>query len=202
VGAPFFPGVTPLPEWQYAFGITRDAETGAPRFGPPATHEKEVIVKVPEAAPNEALLYMLTSEVNFNDIWALTGIPVSPFDAHERDVQITGSGGIALVVALGTEARAEGRVKVGDLVTVYSGTNDLLSPEVGNDPMYAGFSIQGYETETGSHAQFLTVQAPQMHPVPPDLSLEQAGSYVLNLGTVWRCLFTTLQIAPGRTLFV
>jgi acrylyl-CoA reductase (NADPH) / 3-hydroxypropionyl-CoA dehydratase / 3-hydroxypropionyl-CoA synthetase len=202
VGAPFFPGVTPIPGHQYAFGIARDPDTGAPRFGPPASHEKELIVKVPEPAPNEALLYMLTSEVNFNDIWALTGIPVSPFDSHEEDVQITGSGGIALVAALGSETRAQGRIKVGDLVTVYSGTNDLLSPLVGNDPMYADFSIQGYETETGSHAQFLTVQAPQMHKLPPDLTLEQAGSYVLNLGTIARCLFTTLQIAPGRTLFV
>jgi acrylyl-CoA reductase (NADPH) / 3-hydroxypropionyl-CoA dehydratase / 3-hydroxypropionyl-CoA synthetase len=202
VGAPFYPGVTPIPGHQYAFGIARDPDTGAPRFGPPASHEKELIVKVPEPAPNEALLYMLTSEVNFNDIWALTGIPVSPFDSHEEDVQITGSGGIALVAALGSETRAQGRIKVGDLVTVYSGTNDLLSPLVGNDPMYADFSIQGYETETGSHAQFLTVQAPQMHKLPPDLTLEQAGSYVLNLGTIARCLFTTLQIAPGRTLFV
>jgi acrylyl-CoA reductase (NADPH) / 3-hydroxypropionyl-CoA dehydratase / 3-hydroxypropionyl-CoA synthetase len=202
VGAPFFPGVTPIPPYQYAFGITRDPDTGAPRFGPPESHEKELVVAVPEPASNEALLYMLTSEVNFNDIWALTGIPVSPFDSHEEDVQITGSGGIALVAALGSETRAQGRVKVGDLVTVYSGTNDLLSPQVGNDPMYADFSIQGYETETGSHAQFLTVQAPQMHAIPPDLTLEQAGSYVLNLGTIARCLFTTLQIAPGRTLFV
>ncbi|MFM9851307.1 MAG: AMP-binding protein [Sphingomonadaceae bacterium] len=202
VGAPFYPGVSAIPAWQYAFGIARDPDTGAPRFGPPASHERELIVKVPEPAPNEALLYMLTSEVNFNDIWALTGIPVSPFDAHEEDVQITGSGGIALVAALGSETKGQGRVKVGDMVAVYSGTNDLLSPQVGNDPMYAGFSIQGYETETGSHAQFLTVQAPQMHPVPPDLTLEQAGSYILNLGTVSRCLFTTLNIAPGRTLFV
>ena len=202
VGAPFYPAVTPIPTWQYAFGIARDPDTGAPRFGPPATHERELIVKVPEPSPNEALLYMLTSEVNFNDIWALTGIPVSPFDAHQEDVQITGSGGIALVAALGSETKRQGRVKVGDMVAVYSGTNDLLSPQVGNDPMYAGFSIQGYETETGSHAQFLTVQAPQMHPVPPDLTLEQAGSYILNLGTVSRCLFTTLQIAPGKTLFV
>lgn len=202
VGASFFPGVTAIPKWQYAFGIARDPDTGAPRFGPPASHERELIVRTPEPAPNEALLYMLTSEVNFNDIWALTGIPVSPFDAHEEDVQITGSGGIALVAALGSETKAQGRVKVGDMVAVYSGTNDLLSPLVGNDPMQAGFSIQGYETQTGSHAQFLTVQAPQMHPVPPDLALEQAGSYILNLGTVSRCLFTTLKVAPGRTVFV
>jgi acrylyl-CoA reductase (NADPH)/3-hydroxypropionyl-CoA dehydratase/3-hydroxypropionyl-CoA synthetase len=202
VGAPFYPGVTPIPDWQLAFGIARDPDTGAPRFGPPASNERELIVKVPDPAPNEALVYMLTSEVNFNDIWALTGIPVSPFDAHEEDVQITGSGGIALVAALGSEVKREGRLKVGDMVAVYSGTSDLLSPQSGLDPMFAGFAIQGYETETGSHAQFLIVQGPQLHPVPGDLTLEQAGSYILNLGTVSRCHFTTLQIAPGRTIFV
>lgn len=202
VGAPFFPGVTPIPDHQLAFGIARDPDTGAPRFGEPAQHERELIVPVPTPAPNEALVYLLSSEVNFNDIWALTGIPVSPFDGHEQDVQITGSGGLALVAALGSEVRAEGRLGVGDMVAVYSGTSDLLSPGAGNDPMYAGFAIQGYETETGSHAQFLTVQGPQLHRVPGDLTLEQAGSYVLNLGTVVRCLFTTLRIEPGKTLFV
>lgn len=202
VGAPFYPGVTPIPPYQLAFGVARDPDTGAPRFGPPKTHETELVVPVKKPEPNEALVYMLTSEVNFNDNWALTGIPVSPFDYHDEDVQITGSGGLALIAALGTEAKAEGRLKVGDLVNVYSGTNDLLSPAVGDDPMYAGFSIQGYETKTGSHAQFLNVQAPQLHKPPADLTLEQAGAYTLNLGTITRCLFTTLQIQPGKTIFV
>jgi acrylyl-CoA reductase (NADPH)/3-hydroxypropionyl-CoA dehydratase/3-hydroxypropionyl-CoA synthetase len=202
LGAPFYPGVTPIPPYQLAFGVARDPDTGAPRFGPPATHEKELIVKVPQPEPNDALVYMLTSEVNFNDNWALTGIPVSPFDAHDEDVQITGSGGLALIAALGTQAKAEGRLKVGDLVNVYSGTSDLLSPVAGEDPMFAGFAIQGYETRTGSHAQFLTVQAPQLHRPPTDLTLEQAGAYTLNLGTITRCLYTTLQIAPGKTIFV
>jgi len=202
VGAPFYPGVTPIPPHQLAFGIARDPDTGAPRFGPPASHERELIVPVHPPEANEALVYLLSSEVNFNDIWALTGIPVSPFDAHDEDVQTTGSGGLALVAALGSEARAEGRLKVGDLVNIYSGTSDLLAPEAGDDPMYADFSIQGYETRTGSHAQFLNVQAPQLHRVPGDLTLEQAGAYTLNLGTVVRCLFTALQIAPGKRIFV
>ncbi len=202
LGAPFYPGITPIPPWQLAFGIARDPDTGAPRFGPPATHEKELIVPVRLPEPNEALVYMLTSEVNFNDNWALTGIPVSPFDYHDEDVQITGSGGLALIAALGTEAKAEGRLKVGDLVNVYSGTSELLSPAAGEDPMYAGFAIQGYETRTGSHAQFLNVQAPQLHVPPADLTLEQAGAYTLNLGTITRCLFTTLKITPGKTIFV
>ncbi len=202
IGDPFFPGVTPIPAYQLAFGVARDPDTGAPRFGEPAAHEKELIVPVREPEPNEALVFMLSSEVNFNDIWALTGIPVSPFDSHEEDVQITGSGGLALVASLGSEVRAEGRLGVGDMVSIFSGTSDLLSPLAGDDPMYAGFAIQGYETKTGSHAQFLNVQGPQLHKVPGDLTLEQAGSYVLNLGTVVRCLFTVLEIEPGRRLFV
>jgi len=202
VGAPFFPGVTPIPGHQYGFGIARSPDTGAPQFGPPETHEKQLIVPTPQPEPNEALVYLLSSEVNFNDIWALTGIPVSPFDNHEEDVQLTGSGGLALVAALGSEVRGQGRLKVGDMVAVYSGTSDLLSPQAGRDPMYADFSIQGYETKSGSHAQFLTVQAPQLHPVPGDLTLEQAGSYILNLGTIWRCLYTTLEIIGGKTIFI
>ena len=201
-GAAFYPGVTAVPRWQYAFGVPKDPATGAPRFGAPRDAERELVVPVGEPGANEALVYVLTSEVNFNDIWAITGIPVSSFDNHELDVQVTGSGGIGLVARLGSEARAEGRLKVGDLVVIYSGQSALLSPLAARDPMYADFAIQGYETDFGSHAQFLVTQAPQLHPVPGDLTLEQAGSYVLNLGTIVRCLFTTLEVEPGRTMFV
>ncbi|MHA7871047.1 MAG: AMP-binding protein [Hyphococcus sp.] len=202
VGAPFFPGVTKLPAYQFAFGVPRDPATGAPRFGPPQEAEVELIAPTPKPGPNDALVYVLASEVNFNDIWAITGIPVSSFDSHEEDIQITGSGGVALVAALGEEARKEGRLKIGDLVAIYSGTSDLLSPVAGNDPMYADFSIQGYETPTGSHAQFLVTQAPQLHPVPGELTLEEAGAYTLNLGTVARALFTRLKIQAGKRIFV
>jgi acrylyl-CoA reductase (NADPH)/3-hydroxypropionyl-CoA dehydratase/3-hydroxypropionyl-CoA synthetase len=202
VGAPFFPGFTPVPAWQYGQGLVRDQATGAPTHGEPKQVEKEIIIPVDEPGPNEALVYVLASEVNFNDIWALTGIPVSPFDNHELDWHVTGSGGIALVAKLGSELRREGRVAVGDLVAIYSGTTELLSPMQGLDPMYAGFAIQGYETDTGSHQQFLLVQGPQLHHLPPDLTLEQAGAYILNLGTVVRALFTTLAVEPGKTIFV
>ncbi|MES3033486.1 MAG: AMP-binding protein [Gemmatimonadota bacterium] len=202
VGAPFYPGVTQLPTWQFAFGVPKDQATGAPRFGAPLVAEQELLVPVGEPGATEALVYVLASEVNFNDIWAITGIPVSSFDNHDLDVQVTGSGGLGLVAALGADAKAQGRLKVGDLVAVYSGQSDLLSPLAARDPMYADFSIQGYETDFGSHAQFLVTQAPQLHPVPGDLTLEQAGSYILNLGTIVRALFTTLKIAAGRTMFV
>ncbi len=202
VGAPFFPGFTPLPAWQFGFGVVRDALTGAPVHGLPADVEHEIIIPIEEPGANDALVYVLASEVNFNDIWAITGIPVSPFDNHDQDHQVTGSGGVGLVASLGSEAKREGRLRVGDLVAIYSGQSELLSPFAARDPMSADFRIQGYESRSGSHQQFLAVQAPQLHPVPQDLSLESAGSYILNLGTIVRALFTTLRIEAGRTLFV
>jgi acrylyl-CoA reductase (NADPH)/3-hydroxypropionyl-CoA dehydratase/3-hydroxypropionyl-CoA synthetase len=202
VGDPFYPGVDELPDWQYGFAVEKDPATGEPDHGDPAEAEVEGLYPVEEPSPNEVLLYVLTSEVNFNDVWAVTGIPVSQFDSHDRDYHITGSGGAALVVDAGEAVRESGRVTVGDLVTVYSGQSDLLSPRMGLDPMYADFSIQGYEVPNGSHQQFMLAQAPQVHPIPEETTIEQAGSYVLALGTVYRALFTTLDIESDTTMFV
>jgi acrylyl-CoA reductase (NADPH)/3-hydroxypropionyl-CoA dehydratase/3-hydroxypropionyl-CoA synthetase len=202
VDASFFPGVTPIPPYQYAAAVIKDPATGVPAHGDPIVAEKLVVVPVPKPGPNDALVYMLTSEINYNDIWALTGIPVTPFDARDVDYHITGSGGVGLVAALGSEMKREGRLAVGDLVTIYSGQSELLSPDMGLDPMAADFRIQGYERADGSHAQFLLAQGPQVHPKLPDLTFEEAGSYGLNMGTIARCLFTTLAMESGQRLFV
>jgi acrylyl-CoA reductase (NADPH)/3-hydroxypropionyl-CoA dehydratase/3-hydroxypropionyl-CoA synthetase len=202
VGAPFFPGVDEIPDWQYGYAVEKDPETGQPNHGDPTDAEVEGLYPVEEPGPNEVLLYVLASEVNFNDVWAVTGIPVSQFDNHDRDRHVTGSGGSALVVDAGAAVQEEGRVGVGDLVTVYSGQSDLLSPRMGLDPMYAGFSIQGYEGPDGSHQQFMIAQGPQVHPLPEETTIEEAGSYVLAMGTVYRALFTTLDIEAGGSMFV
>jgi acrylyl-CoA reductase (NADPH)/3-hydroxypropionyl-CoA dehydratase/3-hydroxypropionyl-CoA synthetase len=205
IGAPFFPGVTPLPAYQYALLAEKDPATGIPRHGDPARAEQKRIIPVPAPGASEALLYMLTSEINFNDIWAITGVPVSPFDSHDEDWHVTGSGGLALVARVGEEVKREGRIKVGDLVAVFSGQSQLLSPVAGKDPMFADQHIQGYETPDGSHQQFMIAQGPQLFPKPSDLTLEAGGSYILNLGTVYRALYTTLGIgadSAGKTMFV
>ncbi len=202
VGAPFFPGITPIPTYQYAQGALRDEKTGTANHGDPIVAEKQFVIPVERPNPNQVLLYVLASEVNFNDIWAITGIPVSQFDNHDRDWHVTGSGGIGLVAALGEEARREGRLNVGDVVSIFSGQSNLLSPLAGIDPMYVDFFIQGNETPDGSHQQFMLVQAPQCLPMLPDLTIEAAGSYVLSMGTVYRALFTVLDIKPGYRIFI
>ncbi|MFA9418394.1 hypothetical protein [Natrinema sp. HArc-T2] len=71
--APFQPGETPIPDYQLAWAVTGD-EDGNPDHGEPFEDgaEKEVVISVEEPGPNDALLYMLTSEVNYNDAWAIT----------------------------------------------------------------------------------------------------------------------------------
>jgi len=200
--APFYPGVTPIPEYQYGMGVVKDPETALPAHGDPEAAEKLLVFPTPKPGPNEALVFILASEVNFNDIWAITGIPVSPFDARDADVQVTGSGGVALIAQLGEELVREGRLSVGQMVTIYSGQSELLSPDQGLDPMAASFHIQGYEINDGSHAQFLVVQGPQLHGKLPGLTIEEAAASGLTQGTIHRALFHTLDIQPNRRLFV
>ncbi|GAB5415877.1 MAG: propionyl-CoA synthase subunit Pcs [Congregibacter sp.] len=200
--APFYTGVTPVPRYQYGMGVAKNTEDGSPAHEDPKDAEKLLVFPTPKPGANEALVYVLASEMNFNDIWAITGIPVSPFDARDADVQVTGSGGAAMIVQLGEELVREGRLAVGQLVSIYSGQSELLSPDQGLDPMAADFRIQGYERNDGSHSQFLVVQGPQLHPKLPSLSIEESGSYGLTLGTIHRALFTTLNIKPRKRLFV
>jgi len=200
--ASFFPGVTPIPEYQYGMGVSKDPATGLPKHADPEDSERLLVFETPRPGPNEALVYVLASEVNFNDIWALTGIPVSPFDNRDVDLQVTGSGGVGLVAQLGDELLREGRLAVGQLVTIYSGQSELLSPDQGLDPMAANFHIQGYEVNDGSHAQFLAVQGPQLHPKMAGLTIEEAGSYGLTQGTIHRALYHTLDVTAGKRLFV
>jgi acrylyl-CoA reductase (NADPH)/3-hydroxypropionyl-CoA dehydratase/3-hydroxypropionyl-CoA synthetase len=202
IDAPFYPGVTPIPAYQYGMGVVKDPHTALPAHGDPVDAEKLLVLPTPKPGPNEALVFILASEVNFNDIWAITGIPVSPFDARDADLQVTGSGGVALIAQLGDELVREGRLSVGQLVTIYSGQSELLSPDQGLDPMAADFHIQGYEINDGSHAQFLVVQGPQLHGKLQGLTIEEAAASGLTQGTIHRALFRTLDIQPNRRLFV
>lgn len=202
IGSPFYPGVSQVPAYQLASAVVRDPATGEYQHGDPEMAEKEVVIPVERPGPNQALLYMLTSEINYNDCWAISGIPITLFDEHDEDVHVTGSGGAALVVALGEGLQTEGRLSVGQLVSVYSGVSDLLNPAAGDDPMYTNFHIQGYQGPKGSHQQFMLADGPQCFVPPADLTLEDAGGYILTAGTAYRALFSALELRQNDRVFV
>jgi acrylyl-CoA reductase (NADPH)/3-hydroxypropionyl-CoA dehydratase/3-hydroxypropionyl-CoA synthetase len=201
VGAPFRPGVDPLPAWQHAWAVVKD-RWGRPAHGDPREALERVIVRVPEIGPNDALGYVLYTGLTYNTIFAARGVPISVFDLHDRDLHVAGSGAVVLVAALGSEAARQARLRVGELRVLYPGVSDLLSPRAGEDPMHADFKIQGYETPDGSFAQFVRCQAPQLLDHSERLTLAEGSSFMLDLETVAKALYDVARVQPGERVFV
>src|SRR5262245_23348323 len=201
LGAPFRPGLDPLPTWQHVWAVVKDRD-GRPAHGEPRGARRRVTLPVPEVAPNDPLGYVLYAGLTYNTVFAARGVPISVFDLHDRDLHVPGSGAVVLVAALGSETARQGRLRVGELRVLYPGVSDLLSPRAGEDPMHADFRIQGYETPDGSFAQFVRCQAPQLLDHSVRLTLPEASSFMLDLETVYKALFDVARVGVGERVFV
>ena len=201
LGAPFRPGLDPLPARQRVWAVVKDGR-GRPAHGDPREALKDVTQPVPPIGPNEALGYVLYAGLTYNTVFAARGVPISVFDLHDRDLHVPGSGAVVVVAVVGAEVAREARLKVGELRVLYPGVSNLLSPRAGEDPMHADFKIQGYETPEGSFAQFVRCQAPQLLAHSERLTLAEGSSYMLDLETVYKALFDVARVAPGERVFV
>jgi enoyl-CoA hydratase/carnithine racemase/NADPH:quinone reductase-like Zn-dependent oxidoreductase len=201
IGAPFRPGLDPLPDCQHVWAVVKD-QSGRPAHGEPRDALQRVTAPVPEIGPNEALGYVLYAGLTYNTIFAARGVPISVFDLHDRDLHVPGSGAVVLVAALGSETARQARLRVGELRVLYPGVSDLLSPRAGEDPMHADFKIHGYETPDGSFAQFVRCQAPQLLDHSERLTLPEASSFMLDLETVYKALYDVARVQPGERVFV
>jgi enoyl-CoA hydratase/carnithine racemase/NADPH:quinone reductase-like Zn-dependent oxidoreductase len=201
VGAPFRPGVDPLPARHHVWAVLKDRH-GRPAHADPRDALRAVTQPLPPIGPNEALGYVLYAGLTYNTVFAARGVPISVFDLHDRDLHVPGSGAVVLVAAVGAEVAREGRLKVGELRVLYPGVSNLLSPRAGEDPMHADFKIQGYETPDGSFAQFVRCQAPQLLAHPARLTLAEGSSYMLDLETVYKALFDVAHVRATDRIFV
>lgn len=201
LGAPFRPGLDPLPAWQEAWAVVKD-RWGRPAHGEPRESLRRVRVPVPAVGPHEALGYVLHAGLTYNTIFAARGVPISVFDLHDRDAHVPGSGAVVLVAAVGSEVARQGRLRVGELRVLYPGVSDLLSPRAGEDPMHCDFRIQGYETPDGSFAQFVRGQAPQWLAHSGRLTLAEGASFMLDLETVAKALLDVARVEPGERVLV
>ncbi|HUF90886.1 MAG TPA: zinc-binding dehydrogenase, partial [Candidatus Limnocylindria bacterium] len=201
IGAPFRPGLDPLPARQHVWAVIRD-RWGRPFHADPAQALQPVTTAVPAIGPNDALGYVLYAGLTYNTIFAARGVPISVFDLHDRDLHVPGSGAVVLVAAVGSEVAREGRLKVGELRVLYPGVSNLLSPRAGEDPMHADFKIQGYETPDGSFAQFVRGQAPQLLAHSERLTLAEGSSFMLDLETVYKALYDVARVQYDERVFV
>lgn len=163
------------------------------RFGEPIDAFKEEPLPVPQLGPRDVLVYVMAAGVNYNNVWAAMGIPIDVIKNRQKkgepeDFHVGGSDASGVVWAVGKDVT---NVKVGDDVVVHCGMWKHDDPWVvaGKDPMFAPSQIiWGYESNWGSFAQFTKVQDHQCLPKPPDLTWEEAASYMLVGATAYRML--------------
>ena len=174
------------------------------RFGEPLDAFQIEEIEVPEPGAFEVTVRVMAAGVNFNNVWAALGQPVSVMtsgDNPEYGHHTGGSDASGIVWKVGDGVT---RWKPGDEVVIHCNQASYEDPEVhGLDPLAAPSQrIWGYETTWGSFAQFCKVQAQQLLPKPANLSWEEAASYGLTYFTAYRMLMDQAQLQAGHKVLI
>jgi crotonyl-CoA carboxylase/reductase len=193
-------GVEPgqLPETMAAWVIREE------RLGKPLTAFQLEEIEVPEPGAFEVIVRVMAAGVNYNNVWAALGEPVSVLsygDHPQYGHHIGGSDASGIVWKVGEGVT---RWKPGDEVVIHCNVASYEDPEVhGFDPLAAPSQmIWGYETTWGSFAQFTKVQAQQLLPRPQALTWDEAASYGLVYFTAYRMLMTQCHIQAGDRVLI
>src|SRR2546421_8114217 len=159
-------------------------------------------IETPQPGAFEVIVRVMAAGVNYNNVWAARGVPVSVFDSHpEEDHHIGGSDASGVVWKCGPGVT---RWKPGDEVVIHCNQASYEDPEVhGLDPLAApSQKIWGYETTWGSFAQFTKVQAQQLLPKPRNLSWVESSAYGLTYFTAFRMLIDRCKLQAGHNVLI
>ncbi len=170
---------------------------------------------MPELAPDEALVAVMASSVNFNTVWTSIFEPMATFAflsrlgkesvwgaRHDQPYHIVGSDAAGVVLRVGSAVRLW---KPGDAVTVHSNHVDDQDPSAHDDSMLAtNQRIWGYETNFGGLGEFSVVKASQLMPKPAHLTWEEAAVNALTNATSYRMLVSPngAQMTQGQTVLI
>ena len=197
------PPLGEVPEKMHAFAVRQD------RFGEPKDAWKRELIPTPTIAPDDVLIYVMATGINYNNVWAALGQPVDVIaDRQKRgepeEFHAGGSDCSGIVWAVGGKVT---NVKPGDEVVVHSGWWEPDDPWVlsGRDPMLAESTrIWGYQTNYGSYCQFARAQSHQCQPKPKRLTWEAAACYLLCASTAYRMLmgWPPNVVEPGDVVLV
>jgi crotonyl-CoA reductase len=158
-------------------------------------------VPMPPLAPDEVLVAVMASAVNYNTVWSAMFQPMSTFRfldqfarqggwaaRHGRDHHVLGSDAAGVVVRVGDAVR---HWSVGDRVVVAAPYIDEQDPVAQRDGMLAvDMRAWGFETNFGAFGHFAVARATQLVAKPPHLSWEEAACNTLCLGTAYRMLIS------------
>jgi crotonyl-CoA reductase len=193
----------PLPETYRAAYVLRD-ESGM--FEGLASEDKDPRkslhvgeVPLPELAPDEAVVAVMATAINFNTVWTSIFEPLPTFGfldrlgresswgaRHALDHHVVGSDGAGVVLRVGSAVR---NWVPGDRVTLHCNYVDDQDPSSHDDSMLGSNQrIWGFETNFGGLADLTIVKANQIMPKPTHLSWEEAAVNALCNSTAYRML--------------
>src|SRR5918911_4135770 len=161
-------------------------------------------IEVPQPDAFEVIVRVMAAGVNYNNVWAALGEPVSVFgygDHPQWGHHIGGSDASGMVWKVGEGVT---RWQPGDEVVIHCNQASYEDPEVhGLDPLAApSQQIWGYETTWGSFAQFCKVQAQQLLHKPKHLAWEEAAAYGLTYFTAYRMLLDRCNLQAGQKVLI
>ena len=156
-------------------------------------------VDLPPLGPNECLVAVMASAINFNTVWTSIFEPLPTFNflerlgregelgaRHDLDHHIVGSDAAGVVLRTGPGVT---RWKVGDEVTVHCNYVDMEAPEGHDDSMIdPSQRIWGFETNFGGLSEIAMVKANQLMPKPRHMTWEEAACLGLVSSTSYRML--------------
>src|SRR5262245_23861005 len=187
-----------LPETMAAWVLRPEREGREPRD---AFQIEEI--EVPEPGVNEVIVRVMAAGVNYNNVWAALGKPVSVFDFGDHSDaghHIGGSDGSGVVWKVGEGVT---KWKPGDEVMMLGIKTSYEDIEGhGFDPLAGrGQMVWGYETTWGSFAQFTKVAGAQLLAKPPNLSWVDS-SYGNTYFTAYRMLIGKCDLQAGHKVLI
>ena len=132
----------------------------------------------PEPGPGEVLVRIRASALNHLDVWIRKGLPSVP------KPRILGADGAGVVEALGDGVNG---FDLGERVVLNPGI------EAGGGRIH----VIG-EHGDGTNAELIAVPATNVHPIPGDLSFEEAAAFPLVFETAYRMLVTRADLREGE----
>ncbi len=126
----------------------------------------------PVPGPDDVLVELRAASLNHLDVWLRRGLPSVP---KPRILGADGAGVIA-----GTEERV------------------VINPGIEHAD---GIHVLG-EHRDGTHAELVAVPRQAVHPIPGDLSFEEAAAFPLVFVTAYRMLVTKAALLPGEWVLI
>jgi len=126
----------------------------------------------PEPGDGQVLVELRAASMNHLDIWIRKGLPSVP---KPRILGADGAGVIA-----GTEERV------------------VINPGI----LEGGRMHIIGETRDGTHAELIAVPRDYVHPIPVDLSFEEAAAFPLVFETAYRMLITRARLQEGEWVLI